>query len=235
MEKRMDLSQANRLAEMALDMTEQPDVASTLEHIMANARSSMSSEAAGVQLIGDGGAVETAAATSELVRRADELQVECGEGPCVTGSGSPGAQLAGDVVLISEARQDTRFPRWGPRVADLGFQAVLSVRLSTPVRTVGALNLYSRFPGAFSRAHTELAEIFGRHASIALMSAQYGDSLRAAVDSRHVIGQAQGILMERYQVDAHRAFEVLRRYSQTKNIKLRTIAEHVISHHRLPE
>jgi GAF domain-containing protein len=117
----------------------------------------------------------------------------------------------------------------------LGFSSVLSIRLFTPVRRLGALNLYGRSTGAFSPADTELALIFGRHASVALTSAQNGDSLRAAVASRHLIGQAQGILMERYQVDADRAFDILRRYSQHQNIKLRVIAEQVITHHRLPD
>lgn len=58
--------------------------------------------------------------------------------------------------------------------------------------------------------------------------------LRAAVETRGVIGQAQGILMERFGLDADRAFGVLRRYSQDGNVKLRHVAEHLVVERQLP-
>lgn len=231
----MNLSQANRLAQMALDMAEQPDVAHTLEHILLNARSSLPGDAAGVLLIGDGGRVETAAATDAAVRQADQLQNSCGEGTWLVTGSPDDLGPGGHTQLIADTRRNERFPQWSSGLAALGFGSVLSIHLFTPARTLGALNVYAQAPLAFGDDDVELAEIFGRHASVALMSAQFGESLRAAVSSRHVIGQAQGILMERYQVDADRAFEVLRRYSQHKNIKLRVIAEQVIVNHRLPD
>ncbi len=173
--------------------------------------------------------METAASTDELVNRADDLQLECGEGP------SHRKRREFDIVVIDDTTRESRWPSWGLRVAELGWRAMLSVQLATPVRALGTLNLYAHAPNAFGPELAELAQIFGRHASIAVMGAQYSDSLRAAVASRHVIGQAQGILMERYQVDAERAFTILRRYSQERNIKLRTIAEQVIATHQLPQ
>ncbi|QWC83942.1 ANTAR domain-containing protein [Nocardioidaceae bacterium] len=73
-----------------------------------------------------------------------------------------------------------------------------------------------------------MAKIYGAHASVALAAAREGEQLRAAVDSRHLIGLAQGILMERFDISVDRAFEVLRRYSQTRNVKLRQIAAEVV-------
>lgn len=229
----MNLSQANRLADMALEMSEQPDLPRTLHQILASAQSSIACDAAGVLLVSDRGQAQTAAASDEVVRRADELQRAHAEGPTVPVRAS--SRTADSVVLVRNTQHDERFPQWGARVAALGFQAVLVIHLFTPVRTVGAVNLYGRARDAFGQAEVDLAQIFGRHASVALVSAQYGDSLRAAVESRHLIGQAQGILMERYQLDADGAFDVLRRYSQHKNIKLRVIAEQVVTSHRLPD
>ncbi|HEX8509903.1 MAG TPA: GAF and ANTAR domain-containing protein, partial [Propionibacteriaceae bacterium] len=217
------------LAEMALEMAEQPDVQHTVEHIIAGAQMSIGSDGAGVLLTGDGGQAGTAAATSEQVRRADDLQLSCSEGPSVDTS-----RLV-DIWVIDDIERDDRFPVWGPQTAELGFGAALSVRLFTPGRTLGSLNLYWTARRAHTALDRELAQLFGRHASLALVAAQQGESMRAAVRSRHLIGQAQGILMERYRVDADRAFEVLRRYSQNKNVKLRTVAHHVIAHRRLPE
>jgi hypothetical protein len=45
-----------------------------------------------------------------------------------------------------------------------------------------------------------------------------------AIDGRNLIGQAQGILMERYQLTAEQAFALLRRYSQAQNVKLAILA-----------
>jgi GAF domain-containing protein len=231
----MNLSQANRLAEMALDMTEQPDLAHTLDRILLNARSSIPCDAAGVVLISENGQVKTAVASPEALYRADELQDSFREGPWPVAGSPCDYGPGGHAQLVSDTGRDDRFPLWTARLAELGFGAVLSIHLFSPLRTLGALNLCAYAPLGFDESDLELAEIFGRHASVALMSAQFRHSLRAAVDSRHVIGQAQGILMERYQVDADRAFEVLRRYSQHKNIKLRVIAEQVITEHRLPD
>ena len=58
--------------------------------------------------------------------------------------------------------------------------------------------------------------------------------LIAALDTRKLIGQAQGILMEHYGLDETRAFGVLRRYSQDQSIKLRDIAQHLIAERHLP-
>ncbi len=225
----MDLNQASFLASVALDMTDQPDVEHTLDRIMANARQGIACEAVGILLTRDRGRLETAAATEDLVRQADDLQMKCGEGPCLY------AIWTYDTLLIHDAGLDQRWPLWGPRVAELGWRSVLSARLFTPERTLGALNLYSRESDAFDADDADLTQIFARHASIALLSAQNGDSLRQAIGARHLIGQAQGILMERYQIDAERAFAVLRRYSQDRNIKLRSIAEQVIATRRILE
>ncbi|MCW2783533.1 MAG: hypothetical protein JWP74_50, partial [Marmoricola sp.] len=72
------------------------------------------------------------------------------------------------------------------------------------------------------------------HAAATIMSVRERENLREAVEGRTVIGQAQGILMERFDLDADRAFSVLRRFSQTENIKLRQVAELVIANGDLP-
>jgi GAF domain-containing protein len=225
----MDLSQANRLAEMALDMTEQPNLTRTVERIVFNTRESIPCDGVSIVLVQET-EFEWTQATDDRAEKADALQLTLRQGP----SWSPAECL--DTQVINDLADERRWPKWRAQVLELGWRSMLSIRLFTPVRTLGVLNLYADRAGAFAAPEVEeLARIFGRHASIALMGAQSSESLRSAVASRHVIGQAQGILMERYQVDSDRAFTVLRRYSQDRNIKLRLIAEQVISTHRLPE
>ncbi len=226
----MDLGQARRLAEMAVDMAEQPDLAHTLDRILADARLTVPCDAVGVQLVSEGGRIGTAALSHELRGQAAVVEVDAkGQaGPCLDHLETL------DSLVINDTSRDQRWPMWSAHVAELGWMAVLSLRLYTPSRTLGALNLYSCTEHAFGPEDLEVATLFSRHASIVLVAAQSCESLRSALSGRRVIGQAQGILMERYQMDADRAFTVLQRYSQDRNIKLRVVAERVIGDHQLP-
>jgi AmiR/NasT family two-component response regulator len=79
-----------------------------------------------------------------------------------------------------------------------------------------------------------MAHVFAQHASVALATAKREEGLRVAIDTRHLIGQAQGILMERFGLTADKAFSVLRRYSQDHNVKLRDLAEELVNTRELP-
>jgi len=225
----MDLSQAKRLTEMALVLSEQPDVASTLDQIMTQARLTIACDAVGVLLVGEGRRLATASVPDRPVTRAGVLQLTGQAGPCYD------SLEAVESLVIDDTSRDRRWPGWSAGVARLGWRSVLSLRLFLTGRTVGALNLYARSDHAFSSDDLAVGELAGAHASIAVAAAQQRDSLRAAVLSRHLIGQAQGMLMQRYQMDADRSFKVLQRYSQDKNVKLRAVAEQVIGNRRLPE
>jgi AmiR/NasT family two-component response regulator len=100
--------------------------------------------------------------------------------------------------------------------------------------TVGVLGLYSPQPDAFDTDDEAIAHILARHASVALATARHEQTMSAAVDARKLVGQAMGILMERYAVDGDRAFAILKRYSQDTNTKLRDVAQQLIDTRRLP-
>ena len=107
---------------------------------------------------------------------------------------------------------------------------VITSSFHTPDRTsVGVAS-----PGDEMTLDKRDAEVIGRHASIALATAQQEASLTRAIDARKLVGQAQGILMERYSLDDRRAFDVLRRYSQSTNTKLNEVARILVSTRRLP-
>ncbi len=173
--------------------------------------------------------VESVAATSSLAEKCDSLQYELEEGPCLE------AVWEGSSYLIEDTSSEVRWPRWSPQVADQGIGTVLSIRLATSTETLGALNLYAEAVHGFSADDLDLAAIYALHATNAMSSALLVEGLQAAVQSRHLIGVAQGILMQNYALDMEQAFEVLRRYSSHQNIKLRTVAEHVVAEGDLPE
>jgi hypothetical protein len=177
----------------------------------------------GVSLRHANGRVDTPACTDELVATADALQYELQEGPCLD------AIRADELYVVEDLANDPRWPRWGPKAADLGFASIVSVRLATARGIVGALNLYSRDKDAFDDDAVQVAYVYASHAANALWATQEAEGLRTAMRSRHLIGMAQGVLMERHGLTEESSFEVLRRYSQIHNIKLREVATQLLA------
>lgn len=223
----MSTANAADFADIAQFLHAQGDVEQTLQSIVDLACQTIGSDMCGLMLV-HGNRVETAAVTDEKVRVADELQITCDEGPCL------GAMDAHTTFIITDTATEQRWPTWCRKVADLGVRSVVSVRLFTQAGTIGSLNVYSSQVGRFDTDDAAVAAIFAGHASVAVAAAQTESGLRAAIDGRHLIGMAQGILMERYDLSQDQAFAVLRRYSQDRNMKLRAVAAHVVESRGLP-
>jgi GAF domain-containing protein len=215
-------------SQMALDLHDAPTSESTIERIAEYAKLATGCDEAGVMLVHARNQIETAAATSQRVGESHNLQIVHDEGPCLD------AIDGHDHYVSSDVSVDSRWEKWGPAVAALGMRSAMSLRLETKARRYGSLNLYAERVDAFDDDDLAVATIFVRHASIAIANAHNEEGLQVAIDARKLIGQAQGILMERFSIDADRAFEFLRRQSQTHNVKLRYVAEWVVDHRNSP-
>ena len=214
-------------AEMARSLQDEPDLAETLDTLIEYARDCLACDHAGIHLVRNR-EIETAAATDEVIRHADRLQTELGEGPCLQ------AIWDDETFVVADTAADPRWPRFGPKAAELGLRSILSVRLQSGEQTIGAINFYCSNTREFDREDVVMAQIFAQHASVALATAKREEGLRFAIDTRHLIGQAQGILMERFSLTADKSFLVLRRYSQDHNVKLRDLAEEIVQTRQLP-
>ena len=182
---------------------------------------------AGIFLL-DSDVVTSPAHTDPVVVDVDALQHRYGEGPCLD------AIALGDTRYADDLLDDPRWPRFGPEASALGIRSALGLSLSAN-GSVGALNLYARHPGAFGVIDRARGLILSALAGLALTAAEAHDdeerrldNLQAALATRLVIGQAQGILMERDRITPEQAFEVLRRASQHLNIKLRVVAQDLV-------
>ena len=195
-------------------------VAETLDIVVGLARRTFGADGAGILLAADGGAVSTAASGAQA-RRADALQVDHHQGPGFH------AIKGRQPVVSPELRFDSRWRFWAPHAADLGLRSVLSLAL-TDGDPFGAVTLYSQRPSFFGTDSLAPGLGFAQQASIAITAAVEREQLLRAADSRGIIGQAQGILMERYHISADQAFAVIRRSSSALNQKLRLIAERII-------
>lgn len=217
------------LAETVLSLHETADSDETVERVAEYSLAAVGCDDAGVLLLHARNRVETAAATAEAVRRAHDLQIELGEGPCL--------EALEDLTTsynVVDALNDARWPRWGRAVVDLGYRSVLSVPLATATHRYGSLNVYAARPGAFDDDDLAVAKVLARHASVSLATKLDSEGLRKAVDARKLIGMAMGMIMERYGLDSDRAFDVLRRLSQSENVKLREVARQVVENRGLP-
>jgi len=215
-------------SQMALDLHDEPTAERTVELIAEYARVATSCEDSGIMLVHARNQIETAAATSQRVGESHNLQIVHDEGPCLDAIEGEAIYQSGDVG------NDPRWLKWGPAVAELGIRSVLSVRLETRTRRYGSLNLYANHVDAFDDDDVAVATIFVRHAAVALANAHNEEGLQVAIDARKLIGQAQGMLMERFALDTDSAFAVLLRYSQDRNLKLRTVAEQLVEERELP-
>lgn len=218
----MELSRL--LSAMALEVQalDSPDEA--VERIAHYARIAIDATDSGIMLVKARGKVETPAGTSDNVTKAHALQAELDEGPCLS------AVRGGEATYVmDDAREDERWPVWGPRCADLGYLSSVSVRLETNDRVYGSLNTYSTERDAFSQQDVDVISLLAAHASVAIASSTLVDDLNTALDSRTAIGQAQGILMAVYDLSDEVAFQYLRRLSMQSNTRLLEVARKVIA------
>lgn len=176
----------------------------------------------GISITHSDGKIQTMSGTDQLVWELDDLQYSLGEGPCVD------SVRKEPVVVVEYARDDPRWPRYMPEAVERGLRSQLGLRLYTDQATLGCLNLYSTQADTIDPEAVHLAELFATHAAIALGRSRQEDQLNQALNSRKIIGQAIGIVMERYQIDQERAFQFLARASQTSNIKLRDVAQGIV-------
>ncbi len=210
-------------------------VRQTLQHIVDFAVPTIEGcDAAGISLL-TGSEITTPVFSDPIALEVDSVQYETGEGPCLD------AISQATTVYAEDLADDPRWPHFGPRAATLGMRSLLSLRLFAN-GTLGGLNLYARLPRAYGVSDRTKALIFATHAGIALAAAEARedvtkaletelkrvDNLRGALASRELIGQAEGILIQRERITADQAFGMLRRASQHLNIKLREVAQHIV-------
>lgn len=214
---------ARRMAELARAAAAPRSVEAVLSDVTSTAKELIpGTDTAGVLLIGKGGKFDSVAGTDDLPHRLDELQMMFNEGPCVE------AALDELIVRTEDFRGEERWPKYSAAAAEIGVLSGLSFKLYTADRTAGALNLFAFKPHAFDAEDETIGVVLAAHAAAAILASRQGEQLESALSTRDRIGQAKGIIMERFGVDDVQAFEMLRRLSQDGNTRLIEVAQRVI-------
>ncbi|WP_225827574.1 GAF and ANTAR domain-containing protein [Streptomyces naphthomycinicus] len=216
---------AQQMASMSRELLAQSSVEDTLTCITSSATELVEGcDAAGI-LVLHGHTVQTLAPTGRLVIDSDRLQERLSEGPCFDAART--RQGARVFRIADFTHEQPRWPAYAPQARALGVGSMMGFLLYTDDEELGALNLYSREPGAFTEVSETAGWLLASHAAVAFSSARTHAQMEQAVATRHTIGEAMGILMGARHLTEQQAFDVLRRYSQEKNIKLREVARRI--------
>jgi hypothetical protein len=170
-------------------------------------------------------------ATSDLARGIESAQYEAEDGPSLE------AVCRRTTIGVVDSCAEERWPAFTAQARAWGVRSMLCLPLDAGDRDGGrySLNLYSGRVAAFEGYAEDVAQLFSVHAHLAVRHVTQTDQLHAAIATRDVIGQAKGILMQRYKITADQAFRVLKHVSAETHTKLRDVAEQLASSGALPE
>ena len=211
---------AIRLGDIARELQHEDDTDSMMAGIVHAALELVPHVAeASVSLVTGRRTIDSRAASSDLPRRVDALQSETGQGPCMD------ASYEERVVSVPDLSTDQRWPEFSRAAVKLGARSMLSFQLFVDGDHLGALNLFGEDVGAFDAESERIGALVAAHAAVAVAGSKQVSQLTLALDTRDLIGQAKGILMERYKITAQQAFLLLSRASSELNVKLRDVAE----------
>jgi GAF domain-containing protein len=168
------------------------------------------------------GAVLSMGATAPLAAQLDELQQRLGEGPC--------AQAAADSTMVraDDFGTETRWPRYAPAAVGLGVRSSLSYKIYCAGATAATMNIFGYTAHPWDDDAETVGAVLASHAAAAVAASPWGAALNSALGSRERLGQAKGIIMERYGVDDVAAFEMLRRLADQSGMGLLELAQRVI-------
>jgi hypothetical protein len=210
---------ADAMADVAASMQQPAKLDETLELVTRSAAETIPGILeASISITTKKGEIKTLAPTGPRVIRADHLQYQLHEGPCLD------AAIEEPIVIVGELATDPRWPDFGPKAAALGFGSQVAFQFRADPDVRGALNLYAGAPYEIDQDSIHLGSMFASQIAMAMGWAKQDQTLTEALATRNVIGQAVGIVMERYQLDSDRAFAFLVRLSQSANTKLRAVA-----------
>ena len=215
------------MAEVTRRFARPTDIDATLSAITTAAVALLDSvDSADVLLIDEDDNYRSSAATSSLAEELSKVQQRYHQGPCVD------AAVGETMVLSQNLHEDVRWPDFTTEAVAAGAHGVLSFQLYTHHKRPScraALNLFSTASSAFDGDTQTLAATLATHAALALIAQDREAQFQSALASRDAIGQAKGMLMERFGVDAVRAFELMRHLSQETNVPIVTIAARIIT------
>jgi len=215
----------NQLVELVTNLErDNADTTAGLRELIDNGVDHVTgSQYAGITLAEKSKSVSSVVATHRYPMVLDAIQNRYGEGPCLA------AAWEHHVMRIADLAADQRWPRYRRHaLQQTPIRSILSFELYVDGSSMSALNFYAERPQAFNEESVELGTVYATHIALAWSIMRRQDQFRSALASRDIIGQAKGVIMERFNLDAVEAFELLTRVSQQSNTRLVDVAAALI-------
>jgi transcriptional regulator with GAF, ATPase, and Fis domain len=219
----IDASVARDLSELSRTLEAADDSAAVMHRIVLAAVHEINGASSAAITLLDHGKITSPAHSDDVANLVGSAQEHTGEGPCVDTSRD-------EMTLRSDdLGSDDRWPRWGAVAVENGIFSVMSFQLFVEHDSMGALDVYGDTPNCFDQEAENTGLLLASHAAIAMAGIRKIENLRTAVESRDLIGQAKGILMERYKISAGPAFDLIMMSSQATHQKLRVVADRLVA------
>ena len=218
------------LAEFATLMVEDNSVQAVLERLGAYCTELLPVHGVGVLLRSPKGGLEVATANTEAGRIVEGLEAELQEGPCSDALSSGEQVLAPDLAGTAD-----RYPRFTPKALEAGVRSIHGLPLTIRSETIGSMDLVALEPLDLTAAQLASAQLLGdvtvsylANARVLAEKTTLAEQLQQALDSRVLIEQAKGVMAERRKITVNEAFDSIRRYARSNQLKLRDVAGAII-------
>jgi GAF domain-containing protein len=220
---------ADVFVEMADTLVDDFDLVDFLHTVAVDAAEVTGATAVGVMLADHEG-LSPMAFSNEDARLLELFQVQHAEGPCLD-CYSSGEEVA-DVEI---AASTVRWPAFAPRAVELGFSTTHCFPLKLRDQVIGAMNVFRVQASFLAEDERRIARALADVATIALMqerglrrAEELTEQLQFALNSRIVIEQAKGAVARTFDVDVDEAFNILRRFARSHQVKLTDLARDVL-------
>jgi GAF domain-containing protein len=198
------------LTQMAGLVLSRETVETALELVTALAETATAGTLGAAVTVVDRHGKRSRAASNEIAERADALQYELDEGPCLT------AWRTRELVRLDDTTIDAHWPRWNEAASRLGVRSVLSAPLLVSDEAIGAMKVYSARPMNYGTHEEQVMRLLAGQAAILLANSQslqearrLSRQLTDALGSRDAVAQATGVLMARGAASPQAAFASL--------------------------
>ena len=217
--------------ELADTLVDDYDIIDLLDRLVGHTVELLSADAAGIMLADSRRELRVVAASSEDAELMELMQLQNGQGPCLE------CYRTATPVSVHDLNDAAgRWPLFVEAVNQQGaFRSVHALPLRLRGEAVGALNLFHAQPGGLPPDDLVLGQALADVATIGILQEQairrgevVNEQLQTALNSRVVIEQAKGVLAQHGGLTMDQAFEQLRGYSRTNNLRLSEVARSLV-------
>jgi GAF domain-containing protein len=185
----------------------------------------------GLMLADSVGNLRVVASSSEQMRTLELVELQSSEGPCLDAYRTAEAVGADDADAIAR-----KWPAFSAHVRAAGYTSIYAVPLRLRTNVIGALNLFNTSQAPWDADDLKVAQALAAVATIGLLhhramhdSLLLSSQLQVALNSRVAIEQAKGLLAGRLNINTEEAFERIRRYARSHNLRLSDVATDLLA------